>query len=281
MSDYLQRLVRREAGLSLPAAPRPPHRPRFGPLGGGSEAPQWPREQESAALPSTERESRAGTPGDLEPLRAPGVPVVNEAGSARSPAATRLSVGGPPTAAPIPGEPEAEPRFEGPLAAGRPLDGGHLVALPEAASVAAVDGAGLSPPPPAERPLETAAVPPDAGGGLARMQQAGIGAASTGKPPSLGQELPGREAPPQAPNRPVYRPEFAIGPLVPRRAGTSEVAIPSRPAVPSKPPPIEVRIGRVELRAPEPAAPPAPPAEPRRGFDDQRLARSYLDRTWY
>jgi hypothetical protein len=43
-----------------------------------------------------------------------------------------------------------------------------------------------------------------------------------------------------------------------------------------------VRIGRVELRAPQPpepapAAPPAPPA--RAPFADRALARRYLDRT--
>jgi hypothetical protein len=48
---------------------------------------------------------------------------------------------------------------------------------------------------------------------------------------------------------------------------------------------IEVRIGRVEVRA-TPPVPPAPPTgprrpAPRRGFEEQSLARRYMDRTWY
>jgi hypothetical protein len=46
-------------------------------------------------------------------------------------------------------------------------------------------------------------------------------------------------------------------------------------------PRIEVRIGRIELRAAPPPAPQPPPAPARRGFDDYALARRYLRQRWY
>jgi hypothetical protein len=66
-----------------------------------------------------------------------------------------------------------------------------------------------------------------------------------------------------------------------------EPALPARLVAPalapeSAEPRIEVRIGRVELRAaPPPAPPPAPAREERRGFEDHALARRYLRRKWY
>jgi hypothetical protein len=56
----------------------------------------------------------------------------------------------------------------------------------------------------------------------------------------------------------------------------------SGPAPEPAEPRIEVRIGRVELRAAPPATPPPSPArEERRGFEDYALARRYLRRRWY
>jgi hypothetical protein len=46
-------------------------------------------------------------------------------------------------------------------------------------------------------------------------------------------------------------------------------------------PRIEVRIGRIELRAGPTPTPKAPPASKRRGFDDYSLARRYLRPRWY
>jgi hypothetical protein len=49
-------------------------------------------------------------------------------------------------------------------------------------------------------------------------------------------------------------------------------------------PAIEVRIGRIEVRAPRPPEqppPPAPAAAPERGFADFALSRRGLDRSWY
>jgi hypothetical protein len=53
---------------------------------------------------------------------------------------------------------------------------------------------------------------------------------------------------------------------------------------PESEPPIEVHIGRVEVRPPRPPEPPpqqAVTARPERGFEDFELARRGLDRRWY
>ncbi len=75
------------------------------------------------------------------------------------------------------------------------------------------------------------------------------------------------------------------GALVPRQWDESwgEGSSSARPAA-APPPRIEVRIGRIELRSPEPppAAFPEPaPYRPPRGFAALALARRHLDRRWY
>ena len=71
-------------------------------------------------------------------------------------------------------------------------------------------------------------------------------------------------APPVLQPRPVERPWIAT----------------PRAAAPSSEPPVEIRIGRIEVRAPR-APDPAPAPPPERGFADLALARRGLERRWY
>jgi hypothetical protein len=107
-------------------------------------------------------------------------------------------------------------------------------------------------------------------------------------PVLLPESVPSTEtlSPPKAENPALPIPQAALALPSPRNP---EPALPPRPRAepvatePPEPaePRIEVRIGRVELRAaPPPAQPPAPSRE-RRGFEDHALARRYLRRKWY
>jgi hypothetical protein len=75
----------------------------------------------------------------------------------------------------------------------------------------------------------------------------------------------------------VPRPTSAWGADVPL-ALQPEVEVPAAPEVPR----VEVRIGRIEIRATPPPVP-APPASSQRphGFADYARARRYADRQWY
>jgi hypothetical protein len=67
----------------------------------------------------------------------------------------------------------------------------------------------------------------------------------------------------------------------PARATTGTTASSTR-AAPAREPSIEVRIGRLEVRAPHPPeTPPSALPVPERGFDDLALARRGLERRWY
>ena len=92
-------------------------------------------------------------------------------------------------------------------------------------------------------------------------------------------------------------------PLQPVQSRPQEATLtPAHPIVAPQPPPrrepvpppefraresepaIEVRIGRIEVRAPRPPEqppPPAPAVAPERGFADFALSRRGLDRSWY
>jgi hypothetical protein len=90
--------------------------------------------------------------------------------------------------------------------------------------------------------------------------------------PELHEEEPApiRPVPVVVPAEPAARPES--------RAAELEAPVPAA----AQEPPVEVRIGRVEVRLPSPPAEPRRRPRPRpRGFSGDSLARRYLDRRWY
>ena len=98
---------------------------------------------------------------------------------------------------------------------------------------------------------------------------------------SPAEEIEPRRLPPPV-GRPLERAEGALAVETPAVRPTSSpaaaVVVPPEPQ-PSDEARIEVRIGRIELRAAPPPAPaPAPAAQ--RGFEEFAAKRNYQDRKW-
>ncbi len=295
--SFLRNLVRRSAGLSAETPVRPPRGlPVFGPPATEAatieslDSERGPPAAEPPAV--TTREARTGIPEPAErAVRAepeverpagismPDVPSGEPPLAARTEAPARVEPARedqPADAPPVRAEPAArvdrapEPpaRVEVPASPiVPPKVEDELRPVPETPRPAAVEGAArVAPaeadrpaPPPPPRPSERRQEPP-----VPRAPEAvrptDVPRAAT---PGVPRERPAARPAPQP--RPVERPRLEA----PRAAPASE-------------PPVEIRIGRVEVRAPrvpEPAPAPPPPAE--RGFGDLALARRGLERRWY
>jgi hypothetical protein len=306
VTDFLTRLVSRAAGLAPVAVPAPQPSAAIDDLAGPTEEKE-PAPVESAAAPVP--------PAAAHQSAAPGtsIPAEPTAGApAPPPRAERIIVERerePARAAP----PKEEPRHDVEAPMTHTVD---TVVEPASAARPAPPSPGQSP---GARRHEEPALPRAP---LATPPR--TGAQPTGAPPPQRSAVETRvvvERPTPTPERrtePESQPPMPA-PLVaasrkrrgephapgpdPAKREPPEPPVPAAvsveprsPAVappPPTPPPrlereptIEVRIGRVEVRAPAPPAPPpvAAPAGPpvaTRGLADLALARRHLDRTWY
>ena len=302
--SFLRNLVRRSAGLAADAPLRPPRGlPVFGPSAteaAPTESLEAERGAPAAEPPATVvRETRIGTPepaGPAEPATPsepaagrPAEPVIPVAHRVESIPATRIEPAAP--AAPavvredrlevvvsVPAEavaradrvpePPARAKARAPQIVSPEVDEGPrpepVTARPVAVEVP------VRAAPPAE-PDPAVSTPP----AVPRLADA-----REVSPVPQAQELPRRADPPRPATLEAPRDPPAARPaLQPRPAERPWIATP--PAAPASEPPVEIRIGRVEVRAPR-APDPAPvraPTEP--GFPDLVLARRGLERRWY
>ena len=254
MSGYLANLARRGAGLAPELAPR-----------ADASVPGFPSERVELI---GEREAAASPPGPLSHRP----PIFQERGDAEGKEEQDRGS----SLSPLPGARRA--RGPAPEVRDHPIGESHAQSTPAPLPPASQEK--KSPPElpaapqlsqritPEERPLPSAAPVP-------------VAPAPGPEPPRVTVPVP-ESARPAEPSLPAPPAPQAVPLPSPR---TPEPALPPRlraePSVPEPTEPrIEVRIGRVELRAAPPPIPP-PPSREGRGFEDYALARSYMRRKWY
>ena len=190
--------------------------------------------------------AREESRGTVEPMRAEAPPREDRGPEPRARVEVRLPLTVPTS---VEEDHRPEPEFSRPA----------VVEAPERASVAVVDQPVRMASP---RAPEAGAEPPVPGAPEATAPADALRATTLAVP---------RERP---------TPRTARQPRPPERR-----RITGPPATPPAEPPVEIRIGRIEVRAPgapEPPRPPTPPPRPvERGFGDLALARRGLERRWY
>lgn len=269
MSDFLVRLAARAAGLAPGAAPRPPD------LLAGLLAPEPEVEEAPEAGLLAEPRSRVPSPAapaaEQSARPAPAWAPASEAPPAARPPSPEPVVKPAPTrAAPAPPLAPREAR----VAAAEPAPRGAERVTDQSRPSAPVG-------PAMDQGMETNVSPPDP----PRRTPRPIRPAARWQPkadaggPPMG--LRGIEA---TADRPVdWDPQPAPLPVVAAAPPPAPLAWPAEAArARAEEPGIQVRIGRIELVAPPPAAPePQRPARAPRGFRDRGLSRRHLDRRWY
>ena len=279
MPDFVSRLAQRGAGLRSSAAPQPASAPwAAARLGGPADIVMEPEPgmallPEPPALAAPRRSPLTEGPAPVEAAA-----VTRPAVVAETPRASAVSVALP--SEPSPGPPASQPQ--------------DALSAPQAPAntAAALSRVDLAPPPPAAPVAPVARFPdPD----IAPVEMpAAPGSRSEAKAGLLPGNRPANPAPQ------VPRPASAAAPAPARElpaalAATRAVPVLTlpqsvRPAASTMPEaataeqrPIQVRIGRVEVRAAQPAAAPGPrPAQAgTQGFGAMQLARSWLGRSFY
>ncbi|HEV2098272.1 MAG TPA: hypothetical protein VGR45_05030 [Stellaceae bacterium] len=265
MPDFATRLAQRGAGLRPKAAPRPNATPwAAARLGGPSDiviAPEpgtalHPMPAEPMPLP---RPTLAAGPAASAPTA-----VTQPAANAETHRPPAIAAAAP--SAPLPGAPSFQPRD----ALSTPYPRAEMVALAHDDHTSGPPAAKAAPavhlPEPNLAPTEAPAVP------LHRKE---------GEPDRKLADAPA-SPPPQVSSRVNAAAPGQTVPVLalPQSARPSIAAMPSAAAPEMRP--IQVRIGRVEVRATPPAATPGPrPRAGAQGFGAMHMARSWLGRSFY